>query len=772
MAGGVLASDNHGFGSAVSSGIDPIAHLSIVTPSPLVLETTLDVLGTIVGLVSTYTVLVIAAAIVAFLGSVPVSDRADRIVTRVGLLLFGAHVHDIGRNRKQRNLALRSAHFPETYRVYASKTLVFAIGSALAGGLVGIYLIGGMLHLLALDPATLREMLPPALHFIADFAGIEALGPTELVPLFVVSSLSVGAILGLVVYWLRWWYPKSVAVNRSRQIDATLPGLVAFIYALSRSGMAFPQVMRQVANHTRIYGAAAEEVEVGVRHMDLFGQDMITAIQTMGRQTPSDKFEDFAENLASVLQSGRNLESFLEAQYEEFREETESQQQQFLNLLSALAETYVTAFVAGPLFLITVLVVIGIAGQDVLQPLQLIVYLVLPLANLGFIVYLDMVTSRMGEAREIKEQPDVQTTLSDIRRQPADRSETTAFSQQPATDGGILGRGRSSTGNDTAPRREAPADISGAVIDNIERLRTYEYLRELKDTLGNPIGTVRHDPITILYVTFPLAVFGTLYRMAQLEAVTIETVDGLIIQAAIFLVGTFAVAYEVHNRRLEAIEAAVPDFLDRLASVNEAGMSVVESIERVRGSDLGALTPEVDRLWADIQWGADVDTALQRFEYRVQTQTVSRVVALITNAMSASGQIARVLRIAANQAKADRTLKRERRQEMLTYVIVVYMAFLVFLVIIAALDSVLLPALPEAGEMPEAEGPVAPGGGMMGGMGDIPVDRFQIVFQHTAMIQALCTGFIAGQMQKGDVRAGAKHATIMLIIAYVVFLAL
>ncbi len=126
--------------------------------------------------------------------------------------------------------------------------------------------------------------------------------------------------------------------------------------------------------------------------MDTFGTDVVTALQTMGRRSPSTQFSEFTENLVSVMQSGHNLSEFLERQYHDFQDEAEAQQESTLETLSTLAEAYVTVLVAGPLFLITILVVIGIAVGDTLDPLQALIYLILPLGNLVFIVCLSMVT--------------------------------------------------------------------------------------------------------------------------------------------------------------------------------------------------------------------------------------------------------------------------------------------------------------------------------------------------------------------------------------------
>ena len=166
--------------------------------------------------------------------------------------------------------------------------------------------------------------------------------------------------------------------------------------------------------------------------------------------------------------------------------------------------------------------------------------------------------------------------------------------------------------------------------------------------------------------------------------------------------------------------------------------------------------------------------ALVRFGRRVQTTAITRIVTLLTHAMHASGQLGPVFRIAATQSRADLRLKRRRRQQMLTYLVVIYVAFLVFLVIIVAVQEVLVPSLPSSVPTPASES------NRLG----VNVDQFArfgrvvdkaaytLVFFHTALIQAVLTGFIGGQLGEGTLRDGAKHAAILLGVAYVAFILL
>jgi flagellar protein FlaJ len=251
----------------------------------------------------------------------------------------------------------------------------------------------------------------------------------------------------------------------------------------------------------------------------------------------------------------------------------------------------------------------------------------------------------------------------------------------------------------------------------------------------------------------------------------LQTLDHPVVEATIFALVVFGVVHETHKRRIRRLERAVPDFLDRLASVNEAGLTVVESLERVAGTDLGALGADVERTWNDVRWGADVSDALHGLVVRTRARMVAQAVTLITNAMNASGDIAPVLRIAADEAQAIRRLRRERRQEMLTYVLVIYIAVFVFLGIIAALTVAFIPAVQEAASGTTATATGVPSGGLTGSFSDTDVNTaaYERIFFHISAIQAVCSGIIAGKLSEGSVADGVKHAVGLLVFTYLVF---
>ncbi|SFL07758.1 flagellar protein FlaJ [Halogranum rubrum] len=667
-------------------------------------------------------------------------ERVRLAVTRVGLSLFGDYVGTAnGAERQKRRM--QAAHIGITHRVYASRTLVYSTIFGIVGSILGVYLSAGFLSVLAISSEEIQNALPGVFGFLGNLASISSLGGLELFVLLFFASSTVGTSLAFGAYRARWVYLDQLAVARASAIEVTLPRTVAFVYALSRSGMSFPSVLETLVDNRSVYGASADEIGVAVRNMNTFGTDILTALQQLGRRTPSDGMEEFAENLASVLSSGRNLSEFLREQYERYQEEAQSQQEQYLELLATFAEVYVTVLVAGPLFFITILVVIGLVLQDTLGFIRFISYVAIPLASAGFVVYIDSLTQSMetgGDDSPFEEQ-------------------TTAESHNYVADGG--------------------ATQTDAHDVNRQRLRTYDRLRPLRRWLDDPWGMAFAHPARSLVLTVPLGLLWLMLRTdwpTQLPSVAnvdlvagIDRIDEPLVQVTILVLSVFALAYEVRKRRLRAMEAAIPDFLDRMASINEAGVTVVQSIRRVSQSDLGALTPEVQRTWRDIEWGADVSTALNRMGRRTSSPTVTRAVTLITNAMRATDDIAPILRIAADEAQSSRRLRRERRTEMITYLMVIYISFFVFLGIIAALSVSSLPAIEATQTVGQGSTDAISGTtGVFSGIGDVDTDAYRLLFFHTTAIQAVCSGLIAGQLGEGSLSDGAKHAAILLLVAY------
>lgn len=662
----------------------------------------------------------------------PVSTRVERAVSGVSLAIFRNYVEGHPERIPKKQL-LESAHVGTVYRVYASKTLFYALLVTLAATVLGVYVLTAFYSGVKLAVEMLPQDVYSDVAFLLDPVVEPGLDPAVRFAVVALSSAAFGLTLGYSAYVVRWWFPRRTADARARQIDMGLMHAVSLMYALSHGGVPFPEVMRTLADNREVYGAVAEEFEVAAREMEVFGLDMFAAVDRMAARTPSQKFAEFAKNLSTVIEGGKKIPEFLEDQYENYYDEVEDQQEAFLEILAGLSEGYVGLLVAGPLFLITVLVVMGLVMGNTLLLLRLIVYIFIPLFTFGFMLYLSGVMGALKTERKREEVEEEFKHLEGIRRS------------------------------------EAEPDEEGR--RNLERLRTYRGVSWILDALFSPIENFKERPETTLYLTLPISAAYILYSTWTAFSagdLSAAAIDDQVVQSAILVFAVFGVFQELHRRKEYRIEAVIPAFLDQLASINEAGRPLAQSIGRISEAEVGPLAPEVRRAWRDIQWHGSAINALRRMEQRIRTEGFTRVVVLTTQAMRATGDLQGVLRIASDDADTNFRLRKRSRERTFTYLIVVYISFLVFLGIIAVLRTVFIPNIPTADIG-------AVGGGGVGQFTLLDVaqrEAYVLVLFHSALIQGACSGLVAGQIGERSVKNGAKHAAILLTLAYIAFLLL
>ena len=561
----------------------------------------------------------------------------------------------------------------------------------------------------------LNLQLPGSLTFLSS--------PTVVVSASVVVSFAVGVYI---TFLLLLRLPHIEKNNRSVKINLTLHNAVAYMYAMRRGGAELMTIFYAISENAPIYGEVALEFRQITRDVDYFGSDVLTAIRHLSETTPSSKLKDFLEDLLSVIGGGGDLSEFLASRVRLYQEEARFEQKQFLTILSMVAESYVTLFVAGPLFLIIIMVVMGMMGGSAVLQLSLVIYAIMPIGSLIFILLIDLISGRAEKAERFVRAKEL-NTYADVQR-------IKKTGEEPLFD----------------------------------QLGKYDKIRTLTNYISHPFESFVNDVNHTLYITVPVAI---IYLILVIENIPyyadpelfIEVINAHVVIALLIVLIPYAIFYEIWARKVKGIQVMIPDFLERMAGINRVGLTIAQAIGIMVNTNLGLLSYEIRRIKRDMDWGANFSEALMRFEQRISTASIARTVTLITKASEMSGQIGEVLAIAASDAKMSETLKKERLAEMFIYTAIVYLSFFVFLFVVAVLTTQFLPVLAHIGTTGIS------GAGPLSGIGSVPVKAFDRLLYHACLIQALFSGLIAGQMGEASLAAGVKHSCILLIIALVTF---
>jgi len=207
----------------------------------------------------------------------------------------------------------------------------------------------------------------------------------------IISVVVIMGIFGVGTFIAFLNYPKLINSNRKRSIDTMLPYAVHYMSAMSGAGVIPVDIFSSLAKN-KIYGEAAVEASYVVRDVKVLGNDLVQAMKNVASTTPSYRMQEFLQGAITIVSSGGDLESFFKLKAEQFVIESKREQKEFLDTLGLIAETYVTAFVAGPLFLIVMMSVMTIMGGMNLMLMYLLIYLVIPLGSLVFVILVNSMT--------------------------------------------------------------------------------------------------------------------------------------------------------------------------------------------------------------------------------------------------------------------------------------------------------------------------------------------------------------------------------------------
>ncbi|HEX2066074.1 MAG TPA: type II secretion system F family protein [Candidatus Thermoplasmatota archaeon] len=225
-----------------------------------------------------------------------------------------------------------------------------------------------------------------ALVAVAAIAALALLGTFPLAGRFFLLLVPGALVLGGTAYLLALVLPAARALGRARSIDAKLPYAINYLSTLAAAGATPEQLFGSLAGQP-LYGQAAVEAQWIARDMRLLGQDVVTALQNGIDRSPSDKWRDFLQGAVTTLTSGSDLKAFFAGKADQYLHENRQEQRKFLEGLGVLAESFVTVVVAAPLFLIVILSVMTSFGGDPRDALLIgyaLIFIVIPLSQLGF----------------------------------------------------------------------------------------------------------------------------------------------------------------------------------------------------------------------------------------------------------------------------------------------------------------------------------------------------------------------------------------------------
>ncbi|TQD29538.1 type II secretion system F family protein [Methanolobus vulcani] len=518
--------------------------------------------------------------------------------------------------------------------------------------------------------------------------------------------LVIGPVVGAIfVYYICLINPKLKASARKTKIDVVLPHAASFCYGMCKGGSTMYETIMELARNPHIYGEIAIEASYIVRDVELLGTDLMQAIHNTAAVTPSPTFKDFLENMIPMVEGGSHVDKYFAVKMNQYFDHAKKTQIMFIKTLEMISEVYVVAFVAVPIFLLITLVTIGLLNTSQSPFLFQALYIGLPIGSIALIVLLDAISPK-----------------EDLGMKYVDKV--------------ILTRSLAIEEEDIGDKEYKK---------NMDKFESNKAKKKVLDILKHPFAPVVKKPLYAIVYSIPLMVLPFIYFDNHFEK---QLLLSLILG---FLPITLAYEYKV--RKLKKLDNAIPDFLRRLAEINEMGLPLKSAMGLLLKSNIGLLSTEVRRVWMDMEWGGEMKDALARFENRIGTPALRRAVTLLIKASEVSDDTKDVLLIAAEDAENMNKLRTDRFETGFIYLATVYLAFGTFLYVCYSFANEFLVSIV----------------GMGANQGLINPDEIKSTMFTTCSILGLFSGLILGEMAEGKIMAGLKHSLIMMIVTFIMF---
>lgn len=213
-------------------------------------------------------------------------------------------------------------------------------------------------------------------------------------PLIILKSLLFSMLLSVMLFAGLFYYPFMEIKNRRRSINTNLPFAIDHMSSVIASGVP-PTTMFKLLSASKEYGQISVEMEKISNYIEVFGYDALTAIRAISVTTPSSEFKEFLDGFVSTIETGGDIKNYLEQKSKEALLHYRLERQKYVESISTYSDIYTGVLIAAPLFFVTALSLVSmlggnVGGIDINVIITIGTYLVIPMLNVLFIVFLEM----------------------------------------------------------------------------------------------------------------------------------------------------------------------------------------------------------------------------------------------------------------------------------------------------------------------------------------------------------------------------------------------
>ena len=297
--------------------------------------------------------------------------------------------------------------------------------------------------------------------------------------------------------------------------------------------------------------------------------------------------------------------------------------------------------------------------------------------------------------------------------------------------------------------------------------------RKREEPLPKGLAPKRSFTKSNLFKMILFAVVGSVSVILITQQIGAMTESDSIAEIGLIFGGIAAIipltAYQLKAvQRRDSIDKHMPVFLLGLLSSVQSGANLIKAIEQTANRNLGALTPPLKNLKANMSWGMPTEEAFAHFANMTDTKISRRVILLLEMALKIGGDVSENLEMIQKHVTDMQNIEKNRKSQLAPYTYTIYISFFVFLAVAVLLVTSFFSEI-EKVQLSLIDSGGAQGGGLFGSLADMDISLMEDALFNMAIIEAIFGGLAAGKIGAGSYVAGIKHIVVMVVISVIAF---
>ncbi len=206
---------------------------------------------------------------------------------------------------------------------------------------------------------------------------------------YLAFAFIIAAAIGLVAATVTFYYPTTIAGDRKKKIENSLPFAAIYLNTISRSGFP-PHTLFKMLARFKEYGEVAVEANRINNDVEGLGMDLPAALARAIYRSPSNEWTELLAGMRTTIIIGGDLGQYLAEKTKGIVASYKRRLNDYSNFLQLLIEVYITLVIVGTIFfIVTTSIMVAIGGIPVALVKALnyaVVLLGLPALTAAFIL--------------------------------------------------------------------------------------------------------------------------------------------------------------------------------------------------------------------------------------------------------------------------------------------------------------------------------------------------------------------------------------------------